>query len=1203
MKKNYTPKVLSISIGLFFCGLALQGQAQSNFGVDIPNPQEKLDVNGAIRIGTTSNSNAGTIRYVSGTQKFQINRGGTWHDIATPADISNAYNTSFSIDGSNNLTIVDGNGSFSVNLNHLKDDADANPANELNTTVSFNPSNGVLTVADAGGSLTANLSTLRQNLSDVYQQNSNTVLMNSTSGDVRFYKSGNEILTLQESSGNVGIGTSSPSAAKLTLIETATGSALSITESNDGDALTITEAGNGNALTVVGGGAGHSAVFTGGNVGIGTSIANRQLEVVGGVRVSGLSSGANGAMLKSNASGDLSVYNFTNNTNQVLNGAGNFTDINTLLSGDYIENQNATNQTAGFRISGDGIFNGGNVGIGTTVPETQLHIKGNSSLVQTDFTQNISRAGIILRDEYTNGAYSGGLFWGSSNIYQARPKAGIFLHSSNPGSKMIFSTSTDFISGITNTAMVIDPDANVGIGVFSPQHLLDVAGDINVSSGSGFKINGTAPNGQYLRGNGSRFVSSTIAYSDITGTPTSLPPSGTATGDLSGSYPSPTVAKIRGVNVSSTMPTTNQVLKYNSGTSQWEPSTDGGLTTALTSLNGQTGASQTFANDLNVTMSSSTNTHTIGWSGQLSVPRGGTGTSSFTSGGILLGNGTGAISTTAAPSTSGQYPRSSGAGTWALSSGIPYSDLTGTPSSLPPTGAAGGDLTGTYPDPIIANSAITTAKIGNDQVSNAKLGNMAAYTVKVNATGSSANPTDLALGTNSVLGRLGGNIVSIPIGTTANTVAAGDHTHSQLHNQSHAMTSASDHTATAWRLFYSNGSGQVTEIGLGSSGQVLKSNGASAAPSFQAETGIITGTGSSGRVTFWNGSTALASNGNFLWDNTNARLGIGTTTAAAAKLAVYDGASATKTVFTQNVADGGILISSNYSDGAYTPGVFWSTHDNNGTKPKAGIFLQETGSGTSMFLGTSNSYATGITNDGIVVNPVGNVGLSSTAPSQKLDVAGNIKGNLHYAASNGTAAAPAFTWTSDGNMGMYRITTDVLGFTTAGAERMRVAANGNVGIGTTNPTYKFHVVGRVKSDGINETSDARLKKDVTTIDNALQKVMQLRGVTYNWKTEEYPEKNFDNSLQYGLIAQELEKVIPELVDTDDDGWKSIEYSHLVPVLIEALKEQNKLIGDLETELSELKNDKDQDRALLKKLTDRLNTLEATIDSKTSVSER
>jgi hypothetical protein len=74
--------------------------------------------------------------------------------------------------------------------------------------------------------------------------------------------------------------------------------------------------------------------------------------------------------------------------------------------------------------------------------------------------------------------------------------------------------------------------------------------------------------------------------------------------------------------------------------------------------------------------------------------------------------------------------------------------------------------------------------------------------------------------------------VNVSLGTGATDAAAGNHTHSQLHDRSHAITGTSDHTATNWRLFHSNGSGQVVELALGSAGQSLLSNGASAAPSF-----------------------------------------------------------------------------------------------------------------------------------------------------------------------------------------------------------------------------------------------------------------------------------------------------------------------------------------------------------------------------------
>lgn len=144
--------------------------------------------------------------------------------------------------------------------------------------------------------------------------------------------------------------------------------------------------------------------------------------------------------------------------------------------------------------------------------------------------------------------------------------------------------------------------------------------------------------------------------------------------------------------------------------------------------------------------------------------------------------------------------------------------------------------------------------------------------------------------------------------------------------------------------------------------------------------------------------------------------------------------------------------------------------------------------------------------------------------------------------------------------------SDASGATLADA-KVTVLANGNVGVGETNPTYKFQVNGKIKSSGINETSDGRLKKDVLPIEGALSMVTKLEGVTYNWRTDEFPNLQLEEDLQYGLIAQDVEKVIPELVETDSEGWKSVEYSHFVPVLIEALKEQQALISELKNELS------------------------------------
>ena len=72
----------------------------------------------------------------------------------------------------------------------------------------------------------------------------------------------------------------------------------------------------------------------------------------------------------------------------------------------------------------------------------------------------------------------------------------------------------------------------------------------------------------------------------------------------------------------------------------------------------------------------------------------------------------------------------------------------------------------------------------------------------------------------------------------------------------------------------------------------------------------------------------------------------------------------------------------------------------------------------------------------------------------------------------------------------------------------------------------------------------------------------LHGVNDKWKTQEYPEKHFTNGKQIGFIAQDLEKIYPELVSTDKEGYKSVDYSRLTPVLVEAVKEQQKIIDEL-----------------------------------------
>jgi len=80
------------------------------------------------------------------------------------------------------------------------------------------------------------------------------------------------------------------------------------------------------------------------------------------------------------------------------------------------------------------------------------------------------------------------------------------------------------------------------------------------------------------------------------------------------------------------------------------------------------------------------------------------------------------------------------------------------------------------------------------------------------------------------------------------------------------------------------------------------------------------------------------------------------------------------------------------------------------------------------------------------------------------------------------------------------------------------------------------------------------------------------GVSYEWKREEYPDKEFAEGKQIGVIAQEVESVIPEAVHTDAQGYKAVSLERLTPVLIEAVKEQQAQIELLKAEIELLKRE-------------------------------
>jgi hypothetical protein len=101
------------------------------------------------------------------------------------------------------------------------------------------------------------------------------------------------------------------------------------------------------------------------------------------------------------------------------------------------------------------------------------------------------------------------------------------------------------------------------------------------------------------------------------------------------------------------------------------------------------------------------------------------------------------------------------------------------------------------------------------------------------------------------------------------------------------------------------------------------------------------------------------------------------------------------------------------------------------------------------------------------------------------------------------------------------------------------------------------------------TSDIRLKTNILLIENPLEKITQIGGYTFDWNSDpELTKLHGFKGHDIGVIAQEIEKVLPELVTTRDNGYKAVKYEKLVALLIESNKELLKRIEVLESKINQ-----------------------------------
>ncbi len=247
--------------------------------------------------------------------------------------------------------------------------------------------------------------------------------------------------------------------------------------------------------------------------------------------------------------------------------------------------------------------------------------------------------------------------------------------------------------------------------------------------------------------------------------------------------------------------------------------------------------------------------------------------------------------------------------------------------------------------------------------------------------------------------------------------------------------------------------------------------------------------------------------------------------------------------------------------------------------------------------GTNGSITTDIGD--IVLNPAGNVGIGTASPGSKLEVDFDTAGKASFATPSGDGPGVIFTYQGTKRRdicgwagGIYMGASSGLG----GVGDFYLDEDGEVGIGDQTPDYPLDVVGDIATSTgylVGTTcvlgscsSDKRLKKNIVPIDNALDKIIRLQPVSF-----EFINQESGSGEQFGLVAQDLEKVFPEWVNEDQNGNKNINYGlQFQMLLIQAIKEQQSTIENLRARLDDLEKSKISEIIALKKEIVYLHTL-------------
>ena len=185
---------------------------------------------------------------------------------------------------------------------------------------------------------------------------------------------------------------------------------------------------------------------------------------------------------------------------------------------------------------------------------------------------------------------------------------------------------------------------------------------------------------------------------------------------------------------------------------------------------------------------------------------------------------------------------------------------------------------------------------------------------------------------------------------------------------------------------------------------------------------------------------------------------------------------------------------------------------------------------------------------------------------------GTITATSKVSLPDGTNSAPSLTNTGDTNTGIYFPGADKVGITVGGTLEVDVSTDGielisALGVGTS-PSGTTGEIRATNDITAFYSSDKRLKDNIVPITEPLSKLSQLGGYTFDWIPKEGIHSHEGRDV--GVIAQEVEEVLPEVTTTRHNGYKAVKYEKIVPLLIECIKAQQSQIDELKETLSELK---------------------------------